>query len=136
MPQQSSLKLITHAKFSKEQEDGTNGMLLFPDDWGGSYSINNADLYSSEFANNVVSSEDWTSLQSAGVVFLPAAGIRAEGTQTAYTQSGSVYWSSTASSSELAYSMYFIVGEKKRDVDANNRALGASVRLVKDFPKE
>ena len=116
--------------------DGTNGMLLFPDNWGGSYSINNADLYSSEFANNVVSSEDWTSLQSAGVVFLPAAGIRAEGTQTAYTQSGSVYWSSTASSSELAYSMYFIVGEKKRDVDANNRALGASVRLVKDFPKE
>ena len=124
---------VSGIHFANACVGGTNGMLLFPDDWDGSYSINNADHYSAEFANNVVSYEEWTSLQSAGVVFLPAAGVRAEGTQTAYIQSGSVYWSSTASSNELAYSMYFIVGEKHRDVDANDRVLGASVRPVMDF---
>ena len=120
--------------FANACVDGTNGMLLFPDDWDGSYTINAADHYSADFSNNTISATDWTGLQSAGAVFLPAAGVRAEGAQMAYIQSGSVYWASTASSNELAYSMYFIVGEKTRDVDANNRILGASVRLVMGLP--
>ena len=124
---------VSGIHFANACVDGTNGMLLFPDNWDGSYTINAADHYSADFTNNLISATDWTSLQSAGVVFLPAAGVRAEGTQTAYIQSGSVYWSSTASSNELAYSMYFIVGEKHRDVDANDRVLGASVRLVMDL---
>ena len=124
---------VSGIHFANACVGGTNGMLLFPDNWDGSYTINAADHYSADFTNNLISATDWTSLQSAGVVFLPAAGVRAEGTQTAYIQSGSVYWSSTASSNELAYSMYFIVGEKHRDVDANDRVLGASVRLVMDL---
>ena len=115
--------------------DGTNGMLLFPDDWDGSYTINDPNHYTADFTDNIITAEDWTSLQTVGVVFLPAAGVRAEGTQTAYIQTGGMYWSSTAYSNEFAYSMYFIVGEKQRDVDANNRELGASVRLVKDESK-
>jgi hypothetical protein len=122
-------------RFANACVDGTNGMLLFPDDWEGSYTINDPNHYTADFTDNTVSSADWTSLQTAGVVFLPAAGVRAEGTQTAYIQTGGMYWSSTVYSNEFAYSMYFIVGEKQRDVDANNRELGASVRLVKDESK-
>ncbi|MBO7629037.1 MAG: hypothetical protein J6S87_03700 [Bacteroidales bacterium] len=119
-------------RFANACVDGTNGMLLFPDIWDGSYTINDPNHYTADFTDNIITAEDWTSLQTAGVVFLPAAGVRAEGTQTAYIQTGGMYWSSTAYSKEFAYSMYFIVGEKQRDVDANNRELGASVRLVKD----
>ncbi|MCR4848431.1 MAG: hypothetical protein K5920_06275 [Bacteroidales bacterium] len=123
---------VSGIHFANACVDGVNGMLLFPDNWDGSFSIANPDHYSADFNNNIISAEDWTSLQSAEVVFLPAAGARAEGTQTAYIQTCGAYWSSTAYSNEFAYSMYFIVGEKQRDVDVNNRELGASVRLVKD----
>lgn len=122
--------------FATAVVDGTNGMLLFPDDWDGSYPINEPDKYSADFTNNMVSLADWTVLESNGVVFLPAAGIRAEGTQVLYVQTGSIYWASTAQSNDLAYSMYFVVGEKQRGVDANYRESGASVRLVMDFSEE
>jgi len=122
----------TGIHFATAVVDGTNGMLLFPDDWDGSYPINEPDKYSADFTNNMVSLADWTVLESNGVVFLPAAGIRAEGTQVLYVQTGSIYWASTAQSNDLAYSMYFVVGEKQRGVDANYRESGASVRLVMD----
>lgn len=116
--------------------DGTNGMLLFPDDWDGTYDITNPDKYSSTFGNNTITATGWANLEANGVVFLPAAGLRVEGTQVGYMQAGGVYWASTASSSELAYSMYFVVDGKYRSVDVNNREFGASVRLVMDFSEE
>ena len=126
----------TGIHFATAVVDGTNGMLLFPDDWDGSYPINEPDKYSANFTNNMVSLADWTVLESNGVVFLPSAGIRAEGTQVLYVQTGSIYWASTAQSNDLAYSMYFVVGEKQRGVDANYRESGASVRLVMDCSEE
>ena len=126
----------TGIHFATAVVDGTNGMLLFPDDWDGSYHINEPDKYSADFTNNMVSLADWTVLEANGVVFLPAAGIRAEGTQVLYVQTGSIYWASTAQSNDLAYSMYFVVGEKQRGVDANYRESGASVRLVMDCSEE
>ena len=119
--------------FANACVDGTNGMLIFPDDWDGSVSFSNPDHYSSDFSQNTVNAPEWENLQSTGVAFLPAAGIRMEGTLTGYVQSGGVYWASNPSSNDMAYTMYFIVGEKQRSVDANYRNLGASVRLVKAF---
>ncbi len=116
--------------------DGTNGMLIFPDDWDGSYNITQPDNYSADYGNNAISATDWENLETKGVVFLPAAGIRVRGVQVGYLQTGAVYWSSTASSSDLAYSMYFIAGDKHRDVDVNYREYGASVRLVMNDTEE
>jgi len=126
----------TGIHFATAVVDGTNGMLVFPDDWDGSYDITNPDKYSSAFGNNTITATDWVNLEANGVVFFPAAGIRAEGTQVLYVQTGSVYWASTSQSNDLAYSMYFVVGEKHRGVDANYRELGASVRLVMDYLEE
>ena len=126
----------TGIHFATAVVDGTNGMLLFPDDWDGSHPINEPDKYLADFTNNMVSLADWTVLEANGVVFLPAAGIRAEGTQVLYVQTGSIYWASTAQFNDMAYSMYFVVGEKQRDVDVNNREFGASVRLVMDYSEE
>ncbi len=126
----------TGIHFATAVVDGTNGMLVFPDDWDGSYDITNPDKYSSAFGNNTITATDWVNLEANGVVFLPAAGIRAEVTQVLYVQTGSIYWASTSQSNDLAYSMYFVVGEKHRGVDANYRELGASVRLVMDYLEE
>lgn len=126
----------TGIHFATAVVDGTNGMLLFPDDWDGSYNINNPDKFSAGFGGNIITASDWENLEAKGIVFLPASGLRVGGTQIGYVQTGGVYWASTAQSNDLAYSMYFIVDEKHRDVDANNREFGASVRLVMDYSEE
>ena len=118
--------------FANACVDGVNGMLVFPDDWNGTVGFNNADHSSTDFSDNTVNASDWESLQASGVVFLPAAGIRAEDAQTVYVQTGGVYWASNPSSSDLAYTMYFINEGKDRAIDANYRNYGMSVRLVKD----
>ncbi len=118
--------------FANACVDGTNGMLVFPDDWDGAVGFNNADHSSTDFSDNTVNASDWESLQASGVVFLPAAGIRAEDAQTVYVQTGGVYWASNPNSEDMAYTMYFFYEGKDRDIDANNREYGASVRLVKD----
>ena len=123
----------TGIHFATACVDGTNGMLLFPDDWDGSYNVSNPDKFSAGFGGNTITASDWENLEAKGIVFLPAAGLRVGGTQIGYVQTGGVYWASTAQSNDLAYSMYFVVGEKHRDVDANNREFGASVRLVMDY---
>lgn len=111
---------------------GINGMLIFPDEWDGSYDIANPDKYSSDYANNTITATDWATLEADGVVFLPAAGIRVNGNQIEYVQIGGVYWASTASSENLAYTLYFANVDGLRDVDANHRECGFSVRLVKN----
>lgn len=118
--------------FANACVDGANGMLVFPDDWNGTVHFNNPDLSSTDFSDNTVNAGNWESLQASGVVFLPAAGIRAEDAQTVYVQTGGVYWASNPSSSDLAYTMYFINEGKDRAIDANYRNYGMSVRLVKD----
>ena len=118
--------------FANACVDGTNGMLVFPDDWDGAVGFNNADHSSTDFSDNTINASDWESLQASGVVFLPAAGIRAEDAQTVYVQTGGVYWASNPSSSDLAYTMYFINEGKDRAIDANYRNYGMSVRLVKE----
>lgn len=119
--------------FANACVDGTNGMLVFPDDWDGAVGFNNADHSSTDFSDNTVNASDWAVLQEAGVVFLPAAGIRVEGTQIAYIHSGGVYWASNPNSEDMAYTMYFFYEGKDRDIDANYRNYGMSVRLVKDL---
>ena len=118
--------------FANACVDGTNGTLVFPDDWDGSVSFNNADHSLTDFSANTVDASEWESLQAAGVVFLPAAGMRIDDAQTIYVQSGGVYWASNPSSSDMAYTMYFVYEGKGRAIDANDRNYGMSVRLVKD----
>ena len=107
-------------------------MLIFPDDWDGTTHFNNADHSLTDFSANTVDASEWESLQAEGVVFLPAAGMRIDDAQTIYVQSGGVYWACNPSSSDMAYTMYFVYEEKNRAIDANNRNYGMSVRLVKN----
>ena len=89
--------------------DGVNGVILLPDnwtlpaglsftpsttkglEWNGTYYFNeNADNYS----HNTYTTDEWTVMEYAGAVFLPAAGYR-EGTTVSLVGKAIDYWSAT-----------------------------------------
>ena len=89
--------------------NGVNGVILLPDDWtmpaglsftpsttkglewNGTYYFNeNADNYS----HNTYTTAEWTVMEFAGAVFLPAAGYR-EGTNVSLVGRAIDYWSAT-----------------------------------------
>ena len=82
-------------RYAKAQVAGKNGVVLLPDNWSTStYALQNANSDNSSFESNVISSSNWNTLQSAGAVFLPAAGSRA-GTSVSGVDASGYYWSSS-----------------------------------------
>lgn len=78
-------------KCSRATVNGTKGIILLPEIWtnpSGCSFVGNA----SSFSTNTYSLTQWSAMENAGAVFLPAAGFRK--VTTVYTGSGS-YWSST-----------------------------------------
>ena len=119
------------------QVNGVNGLILLPDDWtcpsgitfkSGFHSELDVDYYA---AYQTFTAAEWSKLESAGAVFLPAAGNR-YGTNVYYVQYYGFYWSATEYDSGRAYYLYF-----RSDIVLmhilNYRDDGQSVRLVKDL---
>ena len=124
--------------------NGVNGTIILPDNWvtpqgasftpsttqgladqGGYYSNSNGD----NFSHNTYTAEQWSVVESAGAVFLPAAGSR-NGTYVNFVGSYGYYWSSAPNSENYAYDMYF--GSYRLDPrNYNFRYGGQSVRLVR-----
>ena len=118
------------------QVNGVNGLILLPDNWtcpagitfkSGFHSSYGVDYYA---AYQTFTAEQWSKLESAGAVFLPAAGRR-DGSSVSNVQDCGFYWSATDIISDYAYCLYFISdGAYVKDRDRIN---GQSVRLVKDL---
>lgn len=120
-------------RFAMARVADSNGTLLFPDNWEAStYTINEPNRYGTEvFTVNTISASDWsTILEPAGVVFLPAAGMRS-GTEVVYPYEAGTYWSSSTYS-KYAHCLLFIPTEGGDPHAANDRNLGFSVRLVQN----
>ena len=90
------------------------GVVLYPDDYTGT---------------TYTTSSDWSTFESAGCVFLPAAGYRS-GPWVYDVGSLGGYWSSTASSTSNAYYVRFISGTVD-PANSRSRYSGYSVRLVR-----
>lgn len=117
--------LFANSTYAMATVNGVTGIILLPDD--SSLSVNTAH---SDFSNNVISASDWNTVyESAGAVFLPAAGARNSGV-TGCGTSG-CYWSSTATDADRAKSVSF---EKNYIFPSQDlvRYIGASVRLVRN----
>ena len=114
------------------QVNGVNGLILLPDNWvcpagvtfkSGFHSSVGVDYYA---AYQTFTADQWSKLESAGAVFLPAAGRRI-GSDVNLVQDRGRYWSATENvyclgfSSDVAYMGF------------DNRYRGLSVRLVKDL---
>ena len=118
------------------QVNGVNGLIFLPDNWtcpagvtfkSGFHSSYGVDYYA---AYQTFTAEQWAKLESAGAIFLPAAGYRG-GTHVNFVLNYGNYWSATVYNSNNADGLYF--RSDGADVDTNSRYFGLSVRLVKDL---
>ena len=119
--------------------NGVNGLILLPDDWKipegvtfnaaptkglvakGSYYKN---AQGDNFTHNVYTAEQWKKMESAGAVFLPAAGYRYEADARKVGANGN-YWTSTVATNEGTDE-----GEAKNiDFDKGYVGFGISGRL-------
>ncbi len=122
-------------RYAKANVNGVNGLIIVPDNWVKSiYSLKNTNTEDTDYTPNTISETDWTKMENAGCVFLPAAGFRLRSSLQLGGLSGK-YWSSTYYDSENAYELTF--NTSGMDPAHNNalegRGTGCSVRLVKDI---
>ena len=118
------------------QVNGVNGLILLPDNWlcptgvtfkSGFHITYGVDYYA---AYQTFTADQWSKLESAGAVFLPAAGRR-NGSNVNFVQEKGYYWSAIGNNSDLAYYLNFRSGEAY--MVKYYRYYGLSVRLVKDL---
>ena len=118
-------------RFAKARVGNVNGVILLPDDWSGSYfNLNFPNTTNVYYENNVISWEQWDTIEQHGAVFLPAAGYRL-GTDVNNTGSSGHYWSSTHRFEYRAYCVsIFDSGLYPQAIDFLFN--GFSVRLVQE----
>ena len=128
-PNASSLKGVA-------QVNGVNGLVFLPDNWtcptgvtfkSGFHSNYGVDYYA---AYQTFTIAEWSKLEAAGAVFLPASGYRS-GSNVDYVQGFGYYWSAKEYVDYYAYYLFFDSGDAYTYY--NNRYFGCSVRLVKDL---
>ncbi len=117
------------------QVNGVNGLIFLPDNWtcpsgvtfkSGFHYNSDVDYYA---AYQTFTAEQWSKLESAGAVFLPAAG-ECIGSNVDYVQDLGCYWSASEYS---GYASYLRFGSDGAGMSYNSRGFGRSVRLVKDL---
>ena len=118
------------------QVNGVNGIIFLPDNWtcpagvtfkSGYHSSYGVDYYA---AYQTFTAEQWSKLESAGAVFLPAAGYR-EGSDMDHVQYFGYYWSATELDSY--YALFLCFDSHEVCMGGNKRYAGQAVRLVKDL---
>jgi hypothetical protein len=118
------------------QVNGVNGLVFLPDNWtcpagvtfkSGFHSERGVDYYS---AYQTFTVKQWSKLEAAGAVFLPASGRRG-GSDVGNVGRGGFYWSATEIDSRNADYLYFSSDEA--NIYSSVRYEGYSVRLVKDL---
>ena len=119
-------------RYAKALVNNVEGVILVPDNWSTStYKLNKPNNYQVYYTENVISSSAWNNtLEPAGCVFLPLAGLR-EG-QSVYCSYG-LYWSSSYCNNEHAYVFKFSGNQVDFAVWQVARYHGCSVRLVSDY---
>ena len=127
-PNASSLKGVA-------QVNGVNGLILLPDNWvcpsgvtfkSGFHSSYGVECYA---AYQTFTADQWSKLEAAGAVFLPAAGYR-YGTKLYHVQAWGNYWSAT---DDYGYdAIYLLFYSEEAFMGWSGRFIGQSVRLVKD----
>lgn len=128
------------ARFVKAKVNDINGLVVFPDVFivPDGASVESSTTYNGKYATYsqlVITSDKWQKWEFAGAIFLPAAGVRNGKDLLNYGDYG-YYYSSTNSSSTLAYRLYFygtgFNPNAASTYPAQDKSFGHSVRLVRD----
>lgn len=107
---------------------GKRGMILLPDEWDLPAGLTFSSGFD-DWTNNEYDQADWEMMETAGAVFLPAAGGRS-GTSIDYPEG--YYWSSSPSFGE-GYANILSILENGTSVYGVERHFGVAVRLVQDY---
>ena len=116
------------------QVNGVNGLVLLPDNWTCPAGVTFKSGFRSEWGDyaacQTFTADQWSKLEAAGAVFLPAAGYRF-GTDVGGVQGAGYYWSATGRTGNDALCLGFGSGGANiLDTDLN---YGHGVRLVKEL---
>lgn len=85
-------------------------------------------------AYQTFTADQWSKLEKAGAVFLPASGVRAPLFDVQRVQYSAFYWSATEIFTNNDASVYgFIFTSDHAEIKLQWRTGGRSVRLVKDL---
>ena len=123
-----------NGRYAKAKVNNVGGVILFPDTYTHPDGVTaptgvNA-TGDTGWNGNSYTAADWTKMETAGCVFLPAAGYR---NGSSVNNPGSVgdYSSATPSGTEKAYELYFSSGSLNT-ASEGSRFYGLSVRLVQE----
>ena len=123
-------------KYGTGNINGVGGLIILPDSWtlptGCSFTSGLA-LDWGDWTHNSYTLTQWTQMEAAGAVFLPAAGYRDGTNVTSGTDVGNYgdYWSSSPQDLFGVYYMYFR-SNYIFTVSPMSRYMGCSVRPVQD----
>ena len=127
----------SNGRYAKAKVNGVWGVILFPDTYThpdgvtAPVGVNAGDATGWNGNNYTIA--DWTKMESAGCVFLPAAGYR-DGESLVSLGIFGAYWSATSSGKASDYSAYDFVYYYSGYLEpafTNTRNLGFCVRLVR-----
>ena len=120
-------------RYCKATVNSKTGLVIFSDSYShpaGVIAVASANTTGAAFTTNSWSGEDWTKMETAGAVFLPAAGFR-NGTSVIVVGSNGYYWSSTHNGTDNAYGLNFS-SYSVSPAAYSSRCYGSSVRLVQE----
>ena len=136
----STVNGTENGRYAKAKVNNVGGVILFPDTYthpdgvADPVGVNDAEYDTGlDYEDgNSYTVEDWTKMESAGCVFLPAAGYRA-GTGVEYAGSDGDYWSSSPDyeDTDYAHDVWFDSDDWSFE-NSDSRYFGHSVRLVRD----
>ena len=119
--------------YAKATVNSVNGVILLPDNWNSTvYALNYTNRSDAPFTTNEITEENWATMESAGAVFLPAAGQRL-GDELYDVGYYGLYWSSSLITAIPYGPKYFFFDGESADMhNTETRSLGFSVRLARD----
>lgn len=117
-------------RFAKANVNGINGLILLPDNWStNTYYLYNTNTANAAYSSNTIGLSNWSLLEEAGAVFLPAAGTRS-GTTISNVESYGEYWTSSFFQAGDAIDIY--ISDSSAETMVRGLSDGCSVRLVHD----
>ena len=136
----STVGETANARYAKatikvDESTSVTGLILFPDVFTVPESVNTPsgiNTKNADFDTNTYSVADWDKLESAGAVFLPAAGHRGNGNDgVSSVGSHARYWSSSPEKDKAANAIYLSFFSFTIDCNTNGpRSDAFCVRLV------
>lgn len=124
----STLNGTENARYTAAQVNGIAGIILFPDSYSHPADVPLPEGVNTASTTSIYTVDEWSKMEAAGCVFLPAAGTRGV---SEYIKGYSSYWSSTFSEEDISMA-YCLSVDSYISTTQTTRSSGYPVRLIKD----